>query len=162
MAEGLNRWQGLGKLGADPDFRVTTGGFALLKFRIACTERYKARSGNWEERTEWVPCTVLGARAEPLSKMISKGSTVYVEGSFHTSKYVKNEETRYATEITVSKLLLVGPKKESSGGRRRADDDWDDDKGGSTGSASGGGGGDWDDEPPPPAPKVDENDDIPF
>lgn len=40
MAEGLNRVMLLGHLGADPELRVTPGGQAVLKLRLATNETY--------------------------------------------------------------------------------------------------------------------------
>ena len=40
MAEGLNRVMLLGNLGADPELRMTSGGQAVLKLRLATTENY--------------------------------------------------------------------------------------------------------------------------
>ena len=37
MAEGLNKVMLLGNLGADPELRVTQGGQAILKIRLATT-----------------------------------------------------------------------------------------------------------------------------
>jgi single-strand DNA-binding protein len=40
MADGLNRVMLLGNLGADPELRMTAGGQAVLKMRLACSESY--------------------------------------------------------------------------------------------------------------------------
>jgi len=66
MAEGLNRVMLLGNLGADPELRVTPGGQAVLKLRIATNETYLDRNNVRQERTEWHRVTIWGRRAEAL------------------------------------------------------------------------------------------------
>ncbi|HEX5098475.1 MAG TPA: single-stranded DNA-binding protein, partial [Polyangiaceae bacterium] len=44
MAEGLNRVMLLGNLGADPELRMTNGGQAVLKLRLATSETYLDRN----------------------------------------------------------------------------------------------------------------------
>jgi single-strand DNA-binding protein len=108
MAEGLNRVMLLGNLGADPELKVTQGGQAVLKLRLATTERYKDKSEQWQERTEWHSVTVWGRRGEALAKILGKGSTIFVEGSLRTSSYEKEGEKRYRTEIIANNIILAG------------------------------------------------------
>ena len=53
MAEGLNKVLLLGNLGADPELRITPGGQAVLKLRLATTESYLDKNSVRQERTEW-------------------------------------------------------------------------------------------------------------
>ena len=108
MSEGLNRWMGIGNLGADPELRMTAGGQAILKLRLACTESYLDKSNTRQERTEWVSVTIWGKRGEALAKILTKGSSLYVEGSLRTSSYEKDGEKRYRTEIVASNVILTG------------------------------------------------------
>ena len=68
MAEGLNRVMLLGNLGADPELRVTPGGQAVLKLRLATNETYLDKNNVRQERTEWHRVTVWGRRAEALGQ----------------------------------------------------------------------------------------------
>jgi len=126
MAEGLNRVMLLGNLGEDPELRMTSGGQAILKLRLATTERYKDRSEQWQERTEWHSVTVWGRRGEALAKLLSKGSRVFVEGSLRTSSYEKDGTKRYKTEVNASNVILGGdgPKRAPT---REPGDDTDED-----------------------------------
>lgn len=108
MADGLNRVHLLGNLGADPELRMTGGGQAVLKLRLACSESYLDKGGQRQERTEWVNVTVWGKRAEGLAKILTKGSRIFVEGSLRTSSYDKNGEKRYITEVNATNVLLAG------------------------------------------------------
>jgi single-strand DNA-binding protein len=108
MAEGLNRVMLLGNLGADPELRVTPGGQAVLKLRLATNESYVDRNNVRQERTEWHRITVWGRRAEALGKILQKGDSLFVEGRLQTSSYEKNGEKRYSTEVVANNIVLPG------------------------------------------------------
>ncbi|MEI9939621.1 MAG: single-stranded DNA-binding protein [Pseudomonadota bacterium] len=131
MAEGLNRVMLLGNLGADPELKMTSGGQAVLKLRLATSETYLDRNKVRQERTEWHSVVVWGKRAEALGKFLTKGSRLFIEGGLRTSNYDdKDGNKRYRTEIVASNIILSG-----GGGR-----------GGAGGAGGGGGGGDYNDD----------------
>jgi single-strand DNA-binding protein len=130
MAEGLNRVMLLGNLGADPELRVTPGGQAVLKLRLATNETYLDRNNVRQERTEWHRVTIWGRRAEALGKILQKGDLLFVEGRLQTSSYEKNGEKRYSTEVVANNVVLPG----SGGGAGRG-------ARGEGGMREGGGGG---------------------
>ena len=109
MAEGLNRVMLLGNLGQDPELRMTSGGQAVLKLRLATSETYLDRNKVRQERTEWHSVVVWGKRAEALSKFLTKGSRIFVEGGIRTSSYEDKEgQKRYRTEVVASNIILSG------------------------------------------------------
>lgn len=122
MADGLNRVMLLGNIGADPELKMTQGGKAILKIRLATAESYLDKSNTRQERTEWHSVTLFGNRAEALSRILKKGARVFVEGSLHTSSYDKGGEKRYRTEVNVSNVILCGGQKggEAHPGRESA------------------------------------------
>lgn len=121
MADGLNRVTLLGNLGADPELRHTQGGAAVLTLRLAISESYLDRDKQRKERTEWVTVVVWGLRADGLSRILSKGSRVCVEGSLRTTSYEKNGEKRYKTEVNANNVVLCGggPGKQDQQGQSR-------------------------------------------
>lgn len=123
MADGLNRVMLLGNLGADPELRMTSGGQAVLKLRLATAETYLDRNRNRQEKTEWHSVVVWGKRAEALAKILSKGSRLFVEGSLRTSSYDDRDgNKRYKTEVVASNIILGGRGGGGGGGRDNYDD----------------------------------------
>lgn len=115
MAEGLNRVTLLGNLGADPDLRHGQGG-SVLRLRMACTESWFDKNANErKERTEWVNVVLFGKRAEALQKILSKGSSILVEGRLQTSSYEKDGEKRYSTDVVATNVVLTGGKRGNGG-----------------------------------------------
>lgn len=117
MANGLNRVQLLGNLGADPELRHTQGGQSVLNIRLATTESYLDRNKERQEKTEWHSVTLWGNRAEALSQILRKGSQIFVEGRLQTSKYQDREgNDRYKTEVVALNVILTGRKGDNEGG----------------------------------------------
>jgi len=111
MAEGLNKVLLLGNLGADPELKVTQGGQAILKLRLATTETYLDKSNTRQERTEWHAVTMWGKRGEALGRLLHKGERIFVEGGLRTSSYEKDGEKRYRTEIVANNIILAGGRR---------------------------------------------------
>lgn len=109
MSEGLNRVLLLGNLGQDPELRMTSGGQAVLKLRLATSETYLDRNKVKQERTEWHSVTIWGKRAEGLAKILNKGSRIFVEGGLRTTSYDdKDGQKRYRTEVNATNIILSG------------------------------------------------------
>jgi single-strand DNA-binding protein len=145
MAEGLNRVMLLGNLGADPELRMTSGGQAVLKLRLATSETYLDRNKVRQERTEWHSVIVWGRRGEALAKILAKGSRIFVEGGIRTSSYDDKEgHKRYKTEVVANNIILSGGGRGGGGGggpRPSEGAGGDDEAAPSPGGAGGGGGG---------------------
>lgn len=128
MAEGLNRVLLLGNLGQDPELRMTSGGQAVLKMRLATSESYLDKNKVRQERTEWHSVIVWGRRAEGLGKFLSKGMRIFVEGAIRTSSYEQDGFKRYRTEVVAQNVIVAGsaPAGQRSDSRGGASDDADD------------------------------------
>ena len=117
MTNGLNRVMLFGNLGAEPELRTPAGRQPVLSFRLATNEVYFDKNQNKQERTEWHNVVMFGARAMPLSQLLSKGTRVLVEGRLQTSSYEKDGVKRYKTQVIASDVCFGSAR---SGGARPA------------------------------------------
>ena len=115
MSDGMNKVFLLGNLGTDPEVRYTSGGTAVMHFRMATNESFLDRNRELTERTEWHSVVMFGSRAEGLSRVLAKGTCLLVEGSLRTSTYEKDGTKRYRTEIHARDIVFA------NGGSRMPD-----------------------------------------
>lgn len=107
----LNKAMIIGNLGKDPEIRSTTSGQSVATFSLATGEKFKNKSGEWEERTEWHNIVLWGKLAEIAGEYLAKGKTVYIEGRIQTRKWQdKDGKDRYTTEIVGDTMQMLSPK----------------------------------------------------
>ena len=93
---------------SDPSLRATTSGTQVLNFRIASNHAVKNRqTGEWESVADYVSCVVLGARAEPLSRLLSKGRKVCVSGQLRYREWESEGQRHSMHEIRVDEVVLM-------------------------------------------------------
>jgi single-strand DNA-binding protein len=101
----------VGNIGRDVELRHAPSGLAVAKFSLATNEVRKDRNGQRQEQTEWHNIVAFGKLAEFCAQYLSKGRTVYVEGSIRTRTYDDEKgNRRYFTEIISQTIRFVGPK----------------------------------------------------
>jgi len=119
MAKGLNRVYLGGRIGQDPELRMTPSGQSVLNLRMVTTVQYKDNSGTWKDADEWHDVVVWGAQAEAMGKLLRKGEFVLIEGSLRTRSWEDNEgNKRYKTEVVAQNVILTG--RSEGGGRTRS------------------------------------------
>lgn len=107
----------LGRLGKDPEsFIPADGGTQICHLAVATSRKFKDRSGERKEETDWHNVVIFGRQAEVAQQYLKKGSEVYIEGRLRTHKYVGKKDSieRYVTEI-VCESLQLGAKPEADG-----------------------------------------------
>jgi single-strand DNA-binding protein len=101
----------VGNLGRDPDMRYLPSGDAVANLALATTDKFKDKSGEMKEVTEWHRISFFGRQAEICGQYLKKGSQIYVEGSLRTRKYTdKDGVEKYATEIRGDRMQMLGSK----------------------------------------------------
>jgi len=102
----------VGNLGRDPEVRYLPSGDPVANITIATSSRYKGKTGEMVEETEWHRVTFFGRLAEIASQYLKKGRPVYVEGRIKTRKYTdKDGIEKYATDIIASEMQLLGARE---------------------------------------------------
>jgi single-strand DNA-binding protein len=105
----------VGNLGRDPEMRYLPSGEAVANLAIATTDKYKDKSGQLVEATEWHRVSFFGRTAEVCGQYLKKGGQVYVEGSLRTRKYTDKEGIeKYATEIRGDRMQMLGGRSGGS------------------------------------------------
>lgn len=105
----VNKCIFIGNLGRDPEIRYMPSGDAMANFSIACTDSFKGKSGEKQERTEWVRIVMFGKQAEIAGEYLKKGSSVYIEGRMQTRKWQNKEgQDQYTTEIVADRMQMLG------------------------------------------------------
>jgi single-strand DNA-binding protein len=112
----LNKVLLIGNVGKEPEVRHLDGGASVANFTLATSERFKDKTGEIKETTEWHNIVAWRQLAELSEKYIHKGSQIFVEGSIRTRSYQDgNGQTRYVTEIMASSIQLLGRRGDTPG-----------------------------------------------
>jgi single-strand DNA-binding protein len=107
----------IGNLGADPETRYLPSGDAVANIRVATSEKWKDKSGEQQEHTEWHRIAFFGKLAEIAGEYLKKGSPVYIEGRIRTRKWQDKEgQDKYSTEIVADRMQMLGGRGGGSGG----------------------------------------------
>lgn len=108
----INRATLLGRLGSDVELKTSNGGNSFCTFSLATSEKYKDKSGETVEQTEWHRIVAFGKGAETLAKWAKKGGLLYVEGKINTREYTDKEgASAKMTQIICDNFRLVGGDK---------------------------------------------------
>lgn len=105
----INRVNITGNLTRDPELRSTAGGTQILAFGVAVNDRRKnQQTGEWEDVPNFVDCIVFGSRAEAVSRFITKGSKVAIEGKLRFSSWeTKEGQRRSKLEVVVDEVEFL-------------------------------------------------------
>ena len=110
----INRVNITGNLTRDPELRMTAAGSNVLTFGVAVNDRRRnPKSGEWEDVPNFIDCVVFGNRAEPLSRMLAKGSKVAVEGKLRWSQWERDGQKRSKIEVVVDECEFMSRQSDS-------------------------------------------------
>ncbi|MDZ4654285.1 MAG: single-stranded DNA-binding protein [Coriobacteriia bacterium] len=115
---GINRVVITGNLTRDPELRSTSSGMSILKLGVAVNDRRKnQQTGEWEDIPNFVDVTIFGARGEALSRFLSKGSKVAIEGKLRWSQWENPQgEKRSKLEVVADEVEFLSSRDGGSGG----------------------------------------------
>ena len=111
----INRVNISGNLTRDPEMRCTASGMQVLSFGVAVNDRAKnPQTGEWADRPNFIDCTMFGARAEAVSRYISKGSKVAIEGKLRWSQWEKDGRKRSKIEVIVDEIEFMSRREDGA------------------------------------------------
>jgi single-strand DNA-binding protein len=110
----LNKAMIYGNLTRDPEMRALPSGMQVCSFSVATNRTFNDRDGKRQEVAEYHNVVSFGKQAEIVTKYLTKGSGVYVEGRLQTNSWEKDGVKQYRTEIVMDKFEF-GPKSAGGG-----------------------------------------------
>lgn len=111
----INRVVISGNLTRDPELRATASGMPVLGFGVAVNDRRKnQQTGEWEDYPNFIDCTMFGARAQSVSRFLSKGSKVAIEGKLRWSQWERDGQKRSKIEVIVDDIEFMTSRNADS------------------------------------------------
>ncbi len=111
----INRVIISGNLTRDPELRSTASGMPVLGFGVAVNDRRKnQQTGEWEDYPNFIDCTMFGARAESLSRYLTKGTKVSIEGKLRWSQWERDGQKRSKIEVIVDELEFMSSRNDGN------------------------------------------------
>ena len=97
----------IGRLTRDPELRHTTNNIPVCSFSLAVNRPYTSSTG--DKDVDFINCTAWRKQAENVSRYVSKGSLVAVEGKIQTREYMdeKINAKRYFTEVVCDSVTFL-------------------------------------------------------
>lgn len=105
-----------GNLTRNPELRAMQNGTSVLQFGMAVNDRVLNKQTNqWEDRPNYVDVTMFGNRADALSKYLTKGSKVCVEGKIRWSSWNDQQgQKRSKIEVICDEIeLMTGTQQQN-------------------------------------------------
>lgn len=118
----INKVMITGNLTRDPELRTTQSGTSTLRLGVAVNDRRRnPQTGNWEDVPNFVDCTVFGNRAEALSRILTKGMKVAIEGRLRYSSWDDRQtgQKRSKLEVVVDELEFMSSRGGQGGSDSR-------------------------------------------
>lgn len=111
----INRVVISGNLTRDPDLRSTASGMPVLGFGVAVNDRRKnQQTGEWEDYPNFIDCTMFGARAQSVSRFLSKGGKVAIEGKLRWSQWERDGQKRSKIEVIVDEIEFMTSRNDGA------------------------------------------------
>lgn len=105
--QNINRVVLTGNLTRDPEKRTTASGMSVCKLRVASNSRVK-RDGEWTDSPNYFDVTCFGSQADNVSKYLSKGRPVAIDGRLAWREWDQDGQKRQAVEILAESIQFLG------------------------------------------------------
>lgn len=129
MVSGFNKVLLMGNLTRDPELRHTSGNQAVVTLGLAVNRQWRDQAGEMREEVTFVDCEAWGRTAETLSKYLTKGRPVFIEGRLKLDQWENKEGQKQSKlRVVVENFRFIDSRDTRGGGpsspsdSRRADD----------------------------------------
>ena len=76
-----------------------------MSFTLAVERNYQKNKNN--KKVDFINCEILGKHTEKLSKYVTKGKAILVEGELNIDNYEKNGEKKRFIKVKVDRLEFL-------------------------------------------------------
>lgn len=114
MSQDVNNVTLIGRLTRDCELRYTDGGMGICAFALAVGYRRK-RGEEWTDEVNYFDLVLFGKRGEALSRYLTKGKQVGIEGELRQDRWEQDGQKRSKVQIIVRNIQLVGGSGSSAG-----------------------------------------------
>jgi len=105
-----------GNLGKDPELKYLQDGTPVTSLSVATNNNYTNQKGDQVKETTWFRVSVFGKQAESVSKYLTKGRQVLVEGRLRPDPTTggpriwtgQDGSARASFEITATTVRFIG------------------------------------------------------
>lgn len=104
----LNQVVIVGRLVKDPELKETEEGKKVANITLAVPRNFKNIDGEYD--TDFIDCILWTGIAENTSEYCKKGDLIGVKGRLQVSKYEKDEETKFRTDIIAEKVTFLSSR----------------------------------------------------
>lgn len=105
----------LGNLTRDPELRVTTNGLSICKMSLATNRVYHSQDGERREEVAFVDVDAFGRQAEIISKYMTKGRPILVEGRLKLDSWETQQgEKRSKLFVVLERFQFMGGREDSA------------------------------------------------
>lgn len=113
----INRVVLTGRLTKDPELKALPDGTPVLSMRLAFSTRKRDAQGQWGDVSNFIDVSLIGNRADSLSRLLEKGRLIGVDGKLRWREWESQDGTkRSAIDISADNIELLGGRSESGGG----------------------------------------------
>lgn len=117
MAASFNKVILLGNLTRDPETRTTSGGLTICKIGLAVNRVFTTQDGERREETTFIDVDAFGRQAETISRYMSKGQGILIEGRLRLDQWESNTgEKRSKMVVVAENFQFVGGRGDGEGG----------------------------------------------
>ncbi len=101
----------IGRLTADPQYKVSQSGNSFSTFSIANNRKYKKQNGELAEETNFINCVAWGKLSEFVRNYLKKGMLIALEGRLRQNTW-QNEEgkNQSSLNVVINNIQILTPK----------------------------------------------------
>ena len=106
----------MGNLTREPELRATPSGTAVCQFGLAVNRIYNNPNGERQDETTFVDVEAWGRQAETISKYVTKGNPLFIEGRLKLDTWENKEgEKRSKMKVVLENMQLISQRGEGGG-----------------------------------------------